>query len=150
MYTKVYCSHLMAQLEPSEKLQLHKEIFNKMASNDNNHDAFIRVTMDVHTHHTVIPQCACVCVRVLTVFRRSCSATLILELRLRKQSATDGRCRRPSSCEPTERLPACLSVCLPACLSVGLSAGLPVCLCVRVNVPADGRFRFLLSKRRTI
>lgn len=50
-------------------------------------------------------------VRVLTVFRRSCSATLILELRARTQSATDGRSAGPSSRLPSVRAPlACACV----------------------------------------
>lgn len=68
---------------------------------------------------------------LLTVFRRSCSATLILEVRLRKQSATDGRCGHPSSCEPTDWPSVCLSI--SACAS---------------TYQPDGSFLSLLSEQQ--
>lgn len=64
-----------------------------------------------------------VCVCVLTVFRRSCSATLILELRPRNQSATDDRSAGPSS-RVSVGLCRALAVCVCGCESV--------CLCVCV------------------
>lgn len=59
-----------------------------------------------------------VCVCVLTVFRRSCSATLILELRPQNQSATDDRSAGPSSR-----------------VSVRLCRALAVCVCVSSRCP---------------
>lgn len=90
-----------------------------------------------------------VCVCVLTVFRRSCSATLILELRPRNQSATDDRSAGPSS-RVSVRLCRALAVCVCGCESVRVCRpGVLLSVCSRSSRRRIGRFfgflRFSLS-----